>query len=103
MAKKKGSRKAASRGARKAAKPRRKTTKATSGPRAPRPQAETGLENSKQVNLKPLKSILTAQIERLEKWPPRPEVENALKLLRETKAMLSSACVSTRLPMVIEI
>jgi hypothetical protein len=100
VAKKKGSRKTA----RKAATPRRTTRKAPSRPPAPRaPVSETGLENPKQVNLKPLKAIITSQIKRLETYEPRPEVENALKLLRETKTMLSQACVSTRLPMVIEI
>jgi hypothetical protein len=101
VAKKKGTRKAGARGTRKKASVRRSVRKAASRPRAPRPVV-TGLEDPKKVNLEPVKAIITSQIKRLESWEPRPEVESALRLLRETKATLSSACVSTKLPMVIE-
>jgi hypothetical protein len=105
VAKKKGTRKGAARGARKKPAVRRSTRKAASRPRTPRPIVETGLENPRRVNLRPLKAIITAQIERLETYERRPDVENALKLLRDTKAMLSNACSDPRLslPMVIEI
>jgi len=88
VAKKKGSRKTASRGARKTSTSRRRTRKAA--------------EDPKQVNLKPVKAILTDQIKRLQGYEPRPDVENALKVLTEAKAMLSGACLNTRIPMVIE-
>ena len=96
MAKKKGARKAASRGARKKAVARRGARKA-----APR-QAGPPF-----INLEPLKKIITGHIQKLEKAAPSPDVDKALELLRGTKASLSSACATAspklNLPMVIEL
>lgn len=90
MAKKKATRKGA-RGARKAT-ARRSPRKAASRPR----------ESSRRVSLKPLQAILKTQIARLEKYPPSPKVEETLKLMGETKAMLDNACRSNPIPMVID-
>jgi hypothetical protein len=100
VAKKKGTRKAAPRGARKKSTSRRTPRKAASRPRAPR--AEPGLEHPRQLDLKPLKRNITAQIERLKSVDRSADVDNAMRLLTETKTMLSNACVNTRIPMVIE-
>jgi hypothetical protein len=94
VAKKKGTRKAAPRGARKASTSRRRVRKAASRPRADAPR---------RVNLKPLQRILTSEIKRLERYEPSPKVEETLKLLGETKAMLTNACATAPIPMVIEI
>ena len=94
MAKKKGTRKGAAGGARKKSAVRRSPRKAASA----RPA-----ESSRRVNLKPLQKILTSEIRRLEGYPPSPKVDETLKLLGETKAMLTNACATAPIPMVIEI
>jgi hypothetical protein len=100
VAKKKKTRKTASRGARKPSTSRRGARKTPTRARAT--GVETGLENPKRIVFTPLKRIITAQIKRLEDAEPRPDVEYALNMLRETKARLSNACRTTPIPMVIE-
>jgi hypothetical protein len=94
VAKKKGSRKGAARGTRKASTSRRPATRKTA--------SRGGEGASRRVNLKPLQKILANEIRRLEGYPPSPKVDETLKLLGETKTMLANACVTARLPMVIE-
>jgi hypothetical protein len=89
VAKKKGTRKAAPRGARKKATVRRVR-------KAPQPQ------NPRQVNLKPLQKILRNELERLEKYERTPEVERTMTLLRDTQTSLTNACINARIPMVID-
>jgi hypothetical protein len=85
-------RKGVARGARKKSAVRRTTRKAASRPR----------ESPRRVNLKPLQAIIKSQIERLESYPSSPKVDETLRLMRDTKAMLDNACRSNPLPMVIE-
>jgi hypothetical protein len=92
VAKKKTARKGAARGVRKKSAARRGT------PKASRP----GAQSPRRVNLKPLQKILTAELSRLEGYERTPEVENTMKLLSDTKTSLTNACLTSRLPMVIE-
>ena len=92
MAKKKGTRKGAAR-ARKKSAVRRSTRKTASRSR----------QDPRQVNLRPLTKILTAELRRLERYDLTPEVENTIKLLTDTKMSLTNACISARLPMVIDL
>jgi hypothetical protein len=91
VAKKKATRKGA-RGARKAT-ARRRPRKAVSRPRA---------ETARRINLKPLQKIIAAQIKKLESYPPSPKVEEAMKLMVDTKTMVDNACISNPNPMVID-
>jgi hypothetical protein len=94
VAKKKGTRKGAARATRKASTSRRSGTR-----KAASRQSEGA---SRRVNLKPLQRILATEIRRLEGYAPSPKVEETLKLLGETKTMLTNACATAKLPMVIE-
>lgn len=97
MAKKKGARPTASRGAKKKSAPRgarRKT--ATKRPRAGSAPKRilTGLENPKEVDLTPLKAQLRAHVERLErvKEPRSLQIQQTLEILQRARAELSSPC-----------
>jgi hypothetical protein len=93
VAKKKGTRKAASRGARKKTAVRRRAPKAATRPRAASEWVGTGLENPKRVSFIPLKKIITEQIKRLEPFKDRDDVKMAYEVLTTTKRQLSAACV----------
>lgn len=94
MAKKKGARKGAARGARKKSAVRRTARKAV-----PRRQEQ----NPRQVNLKPLQRIIRKELARLETYERTPEVEKTITLLSSTQASLTNACINARIPMVIDL
>ena len=103
MAKKKGARKTASRGARKAAKTRRGARKAAARPRrALTSPTVPGLDDPKQVNLGAIKQIIAAHIDRLKQGPSNAEVEKALNALEQSRQLMSSGCANNRISMVIE-
>ena len=91
MAKKKATRKGASRGARKST-ARRTPRKATSRPR----------QSTPRLNLKPLQKMIAAEIKKLESYPSSAKVEEAMKLMGEAKTMLDNSCRTNPIPMVIE-
>ncbi len=90
MAKKrKGTRPTASRSARKTTK---KTVRRKVLPTKPR----TGLESDKEVDFRPLKTHISAHIERLSSVKdPTPGVQKALQSLRQVRADLSGECSPT--------
>jgi len=103
VAKKKGSRKTAPRGARKTAKTRRGTRKAAARPRRALTAAMVpGLEDPSKVNLGAIKGIIAAHIDRLKQGPYSPEVEKALNALEQSKQLMSSGCANNKQSMVIE-
>ena len=91
MAKKKATRKGASRGARRST-ARRRPRKAASRPR----------QSARQINLKPLQRMIAAQIKKLESYPSSAKVEEAMKLMGDAKTMLDNSCRTNPIPMVIE-
>ena len=101
MAKKKTSRPAA-RGAKK----KKAVTKKKAAPRkkakaAPKPRVaaagyETGLEDPSCVNFKPLKAQIAAHIARLDTAKNvTPEIQNAIRALRQVQVELNSECSPT--------
>jgi len=103
VAKKKRARKTASRGARKKTAVRRRARKV-----APRPRTtvvtnvETiGLEDPNQVDLRPLKKIITAQLKRLRTGPPNEHVARAIEALEQAKDRLAQGCAHTPVSMVV--
>ena len=102
MAKKKGARKAAARGARKTTTSRGGTRRTAASASTRKTVQRTGLEHPRRVTFTPLKKIIGAHIKRLQKAPQGDDVKRALSLLQETKAQLGSICADNRVSMVIE-
>ena len=72
---------------------RKKKAPKTSTRRVVTKKAPTGLESTKHVDFRPLKTHLRAHIERLgQVKDPSPAVANALKSLREVSAALTAEC-----------
>lgn len=87
--KRKGSRPAASRRA-------KKTTKKAAPRKVIVKRPPTGLESSREVNFNPLKVQLRAHIKRLSSVPePSLAIQNALTSLRQVQAALTSECLPT--------
>jgi hypothetical protein len=103
VAKKKGARKPASRGARKKTATRRGARKAARPrTRAAAKKGVPGLEEDNKVKFKPIKELIAAHIDRLEKVEnPSDEVTRAKQLLTDTSTQLSSLCIGKS--MVIEL
>ena len=95
MAKKKGSRKTASRGARKKTAVRRTARKAAKRPRAARAATIIGLEHPDKVDLKPLKEAISAHIDRLKLGPFSDDVAEALRALEVARESIRQGCART--------
>jgi hypothetical protein len=61
-----------------------------------------GLEDPNQVDLRPVKKIIAAQLKRLRIGPPTEHVGRAIEALEQAQQRLASGCVSTRVSMVVE-
>ena len=100
MAKKKTSRPAA-RGAKKKAVSKKKAAPKKKAKAAPKPRMaavayETGLEDPSCVNFKPLKAQISAHIARLDTAKNvTPEIQNAIRALRQVQVELNSECSPT--------
>jgi hypothetical protein len=100
MAKKKTSRPAA-RGAKKKAVSKKKAAPKKKAKAAPKPRMaavayETGLEDPSCVNFKPLKAQISAHIARLDTAKNvTPEIQNAIRALRQVQFELDSECSPT--------
>jgi hypothetical protein len=100
MAKKKTSRPAA-RGAKKKAVSKKKAAPKKKAKAAPKPRVaaaayETGLEDPSCVNFKPLKAQITAHLARLDSAKNvTPEIQNAIRALRQVQVELNSECSPT--------
>ena len=100
MAKKKTSRPAA-RGAKKKAVSKKKAAPKKKAKAAPKPRVaaaayETGLEDPSCVNFKPLKAQITAHLARLDSAKNvTPEIQNAIRALRQVQFELDSECSPT--------
>jgi len=100
MAKKKTSRPAA-RGAKKKAVSKKKAAPKKKAKAAPKPRMaavayETGLEDPSCVNFKPLKAQISAHLARLDTAKNvTPEIQNAIRALRQVQVELNSECSPT--------
>src|SRR5688500_3747388 len=100
MAKKKTSRPAAS-GAKKKAVSKKKAAPKKKAKAAPKPRMaavayETGLEDPSCVNFKPLKAQISAHLARLDTAKNvTPEIQNAIRALRQVQVELNSECSPT--------
>jgi hypothetical protein len=101
VAKKKGSRKTASRGVRKKAAVRRGARKAVARPGAAR-TTSGGTADANRLDLRPIEKSVRSQITRLKGITPTPGIERALAALYAVQERLLSACAGEKVSMVID-